>query len=213
MGKIRSPGAGKLLPLAEKVLDSVTGLWRPGAVGTWLDLLWVRDGCAGFGRNGFDGEFVLNLGSSSRFLESARQALAAVYTAGGELEAAGQAASAGGRLLESYLIDLIGLIVLDKTGLLVREAVEGRAREKGWGAGPFLSPGSVLGWELEDQAILCSTLQLGEIGVTMGPEGILMPFKSLSCLLPIGPGYDRCTVGSTCEVCSRNQDCPMRPPS
>lgn len=210
MEKVPARSASKLRPMAATVLESVRGVWRPKAVGTWLDVNWIRGDAASFSREGLGKTISLNLGFSIQFLKPAQKALTAVYTVGSDLEAATHAASTTGRLLEAWLIDIIGLIVLDKAGDQVRHQAEVRARELGWGTGPFLSPGSVHGWELEEQATLCSVLPLQDIGVELRQDGVLSPFKTISCLLPIGPGYTRTRVGPTCQVCSRNETCEMR---
>ncbi len=75
---------------------------------------------------------------------------------------------------------------------------------------PFLSPGSIHGWELEDQQKLCSILPLNEIDVQILDDSVLIPFKSLSCLIGIGAGYKANLVGTTCQVCSKNNDCQMK---
>lgn len=79
------------------------------------------------------------------------------------------------------------------------------------GRGPFLSPGSVHGWDLIDQAVLCSLLPLQEIDVQVGKKnGVLQPFNTVSSLIGIGLGYTAATVGSTCQICSNNERCEMK---
>jgi hypothetical protein len=210
MGRISSPASARLRPRAEAVLGSVSGLWRPRAAWTWLDIAWTRGSTAALFQEGSGRRIVLDLGFSIRFLSPALKAMAAVYTAGEELESAARRESSAGNHLEAYLVDLIGLILLDRVADRVKAVAETLARERGWGVGPFLSPGSVHGWELQDQASLCSLVPLREIGVEVRSDHVLAPFKSLSCLLPIGPGYSEERVGSTCRVCSLRASCRMR---
>jgi hypothetical protein len=101
--------------------------------------------------------------------------------------------------------------VLEKVRQQINRIVEEQAQARNWGVGPFLSPGSVHGWELDDQRRLCDLIPLERIGVTRGDSGILKPFKTISCLVGIGPNYPAKTVGATCEVCSRRVQCAMRP--
>ena len=134
----------------------------------------------------------------------------ALPISGQALEAASKKASENGHHLGSYFLDLIGLIVLEKIGNLIKQIAEKKAAESGWGVGPFLSPGSVHGWELEEQKKLCSLLPLEKINVTIREDAVLFPFKTISCLIGLGPGYDRVKVGTTCQVCSKNHDCQMK---
>ncbi|SHO52042.1 hypothetical protein [Desulfopila aestuarii] len=100
-----------------------------------------------------------------------------------------------------------------RTGHIIKEIAEKTAEESGRKVSPFLSPGSVHGWELEEQFTLCSLLPLQSIGVALSSNGILIPFKSLSCMIGIGTGYSSSQVGTTCQVCSRNARCEMQQPT
>lgn len=200
----------KLKDSAERALEIAQGIWRPQALGRWLDLAWIRGQSAAFTFPGGD-DIVLDMGFSIQFLTPAARAFFAVYTAGSELEKKTGESSARGDFLNSYILDIIGLAVLEKTGRIITNLVETESAADNWGTGPFLSPGSVHGWELDDQAKLCSVLPLETIGVTLNETNVLSPFKSLSCLLPSGPGYPDAVIGTTCQACSRNEDCSMKP--
>ncbi len=115
-------------------------------------------------------------------------------------------ASSKGDLLEAYFLDLIGLIVLNKVEQTVKEIAEKQGRNLGWGVSPFLSPGSIHGWELEEQLKLCTLLPLKSINVKIRGDAVLSPFKTIPCLIGLGPGYDSVQVGTTCQVCSKNDD-------
>lgn len=199
--------------MAADVLARVQEDWRPRAVIRWL-AVEQEDGGVILFKHIENGVAVgqaarLNLGFSSRFLESAQYGLVGVFTAGDELEKHAIRASGEKRYLEAYILDCIGLAVLEKTRQITNRVVEQRAVEMNWGIGPFLSPGSVHGWELEDQKNLCKLLPLEKIGVTAQHNGIFTPFKTLSSLVTIGPGFSEKTVGSPCSVCSRKERCAM----
>jgi len=198
-----------ILATMEQTLQRVNNIWNPGIVYRWLP----------FGQDENDPgksivlgnkPVILDLGHSTRFVHRADQVLVAIYSAGKELEEESQRASDDQELLISYLLDLVGLLVLEKTGEIITKLAEQRAAELGWGVSPFLSPGSVHGWELRDQLKLCSLLPLNEIKITVSDDAVLSPFKSLSCLIGIGEGYEATRVGTTCQVCSKNKDCEMK---
>ena len=153
---------------------------------------------------------VLDLGFSSKFLKEANTALFSVYTIGDELEANAAKASLEGDFLKSYIYDIIGLLYLKKIGTYVNEIVEKKAHDIGWGVGPFLSPGSVHGWELSGQNLLCSALPINEIDVEINEYSVLIPQKSLSCLIAIGSQYQNKKVGSTCDHCTSKELCQMK---
>ena len=193
---------------AEKALAAVQGQWSPAITMRWCDVKAGDDICTLLAAG--DEEVRLHLGHSSRFLQPATMVLVAGYTAGPGLEERIAAANQDQDYLRAYFIDLIGLLVLEKTGNLAIAAAEESATARGWGVSPFLSPGSVHGWDIAEQAQLCRLLPLAEIGVTCREDGVLTPFKSLSCLIGIGKEYQSSTVGTTCEVCTRRHNCEMR---
>lgn len=194
---------------AQETLKKVDNLWNPSAVYSWCGIKTGKSGSIGTVQG--SGNCVnMDFGHSIEFLTPASHALISVFTAGSALEKESSKASEKGDLLEAYFMDMIGLIVLEKTGDFIKQAAEKKALEKGWGVSPFLSPGSVHGWELSEQKKLCSLLPIEKINVTAREDAVLSPFKSLSCLIGLGQGYDAVKVGTTCKVCSKRHDCPMK---
>ena len=201
---------GQILNLAAGLLEKVQGNWRPRAIIRWLAVDVVTTDMVKF--KSLDGEKlgILRLGFASRFMTAAKFGLIGVFTAGDELERESARASKERKVMDAYLYDLIGLAVLEKTRQQINKVVEEKATEMNWGIGPFLSPGSVHGWKLEDQDTLCNFVPMDRIGVTKEENGILKPFKTISCLIGIGPKYTAKTVGATCDVCSNKNQCEMR---
>lgn len=195
---------------AEKCLLVARSIWAPK-----LTYRWFR--CVRRGKSGLDlicptgGEkSSVDLGYSIRFVEGAEQVLIGVYTVGYELEELAKSASKKGLYLDSYIYDMISLGVLDKVNDRVNELIERYGGERGWGVSPFLSPGSVHGWDLKGQLNIINLLPISDIGVESSPAGILQPFKSLSFLLAAGPGLRETKVGTTCQACSCRDNCEMR---
>jgi hypothetical protein len=201
---------GKILEVANNVLAKVQGSWRPRAVIRWLGVELVTDDRVTLKPLDGGEKECLHLGFASRFMTAAEYGLVGVFTAGDELERESVLASKEKRVMDAYLYDLIGLAVLEKTRQLINKVVEEKAREMNWGIGPFLSPGSVHGWELDDQDNLCGFVPMDRIGVSKGENGILKPFKTISCLIGIGPKFSAKTVGAPCDVCSKKDQCEMR---
>ncbi|WDP88418.1 MAG: hypothetical protein HUN04_01120 [Desulfobacter sp.] len=207
--QMKSPNPA-ILQAAESAFDKAKGKWQPA-----MALQWVGYSPGPGKENGTitlpDGTGIrIHPGHSARFLDQAGDALAAVYTAGSQIDELAAAASEAKDFMGAHFIDLIGLLVLEKTEALVKQQAEEQAARRGWGVSPFLSPGSVHGWALEEQVCLASFLPLSDIGVSMSGTGVFSPFKTISCLIGIGPGYKSRKVGSTCRVCSRREHCTIR---
>lgn len=201
--------SAKIIEMAGNLLSKIQGNWRPRAIVRWLGVARATSEMVMLKPLDGGEPQCLSLGFAGSFMATARYGLVGVFTAGDELEKESLSASAGKRVMDAYLYDLIGLAVLEKTRRHINRIVEEQARELSWGVGPFLSPGSVHGWELADQDNLCSLVPVERIGVTR-ENGILKPFKTISCLVGIGPEFTAKTVGATCDVCAKKDRCDMR---
>ena len=209
-GKLRTAGNGnRILETADDLLNKVRGKWQPSAAGQWYEFQYDTRRDIGRILTAAGEYHHLNLDHSLTFLKPARLVMAFAYTIGHDMDKIAEDMTAGGEMLKAYILDLIGLAALEKTCRCLTKEAEILAETLGWGVSPFLSPGSVHGWELEEQNQFCELLPLNEIGVTLGAHSVLSPLKSIAALVGIGPGYDRVTVGSTCEVCTNRGRCTM----
>ncbi len=195
---------------AQNLLEKMQGKWESCALLKWFD--FKLDQKTGDGRicDGSGGFVPLCLGASACFLEQAARVMVSVHTIGGRIDSEYADAVSKGNMLEAYIIDLIGLTALEKTTDMITGAAEEEAEKRGWGVGPFLSPGSVHGWNIEEQSRLCSLLPVEKINVTMKDNFVLSPVKTIAALIGIGPDYGAAKVGTTCAVCSKKDNCQMK---
>jgi hypothetical protein len=152
----------------------------------------------------------LTVGPRVDLLAPARQVMAAVYTIGPVLERRVEELNGAGEATLAYMLDCVGVMALGAVGDHLRVLAEEAAMERGWGVGPALSPGSLVGWDLRGQRDLCALLPLEEIGVRLNKQCVLVPHKSVSMLIGMGPGYDSAHVGSVCRFCSLADHCWRR---
>ena len=195
---------------AAKVLDSARKIWKPRLIYRWLNVEKIDDTRLKLTCIKTGDRATLNLGFSIQFVKDASKVVVGAYTIGLEFGEHVKRASGRGMILEAYTYDLVALGVLEKVGQKINLIAEEYAVKHSWGVSPLLSPGSVHGWELDDQHNLIELLPISEIGITKSTGGVLFPFKSLSFLIGTGPGYEKTQVGSTCRVCSRREKCEMR---
>ncbi len=208
--KIKMSGnSPDILKSAEKTLQKARGIWQPKAVYRWVKIKHLDKDSSAIRLESKNIRHDFDLGHSTRFLKNGEYGLISVYTAGKELEQQSMIASQKGDHLKGYFLDLSGLIVLNKVNKSIKEVAEKKAIEYGFGVSPFLSPGSVHGWNLSEQIKLSSFLPLDAIDVSIRDDAILSPFKSISSLIGIGKGYKSTQVGTTCQVCSKKDECQM----
>jgi hypothetical protein len=208
----RSGTKPALLKAAQDVFRQNQGIWQPAISYQWFECSSheSNETCT-IARPGAS-PIQINPGHSNKFLTRASHVLAAVYTIGSQMDGAAEKASREGKFLDGHFLDLLGLLALEKTEQIVKQIAQEKAAEIGWGVSPFLSPGSVHGWDLEEQIKLASLLPIEKIQVSISDSGVFSPFKTISCIIGIGPGYEEHLVGTTCRVCSKREDCQMSHP-
>ena len=149
----------------------------------------------------------LHLGPHADLMAAAELALVSVMTIGPELDAQARRLHQAGKALPAYLLDCVGVITLGQAGQALRRMAEKRAAKQGWGVGPSLGPGTLAGWDLQEQSVLCAGLDLDAIGVHLNESNVLVPFKSASGLIGLGPDYLSRKVGSVCRFCMLSKSC------
>jgi hypothetical protein len=156
------------------------------------------------------GDVWLRVGPHADLLAPARQALVSVATIGPALEAEVRRLTQEGSLLESFMLDSAGVLALAAVGGSLIRLAEAQAAQREWGVSLALAPGSLVGWPIHDQKALCSLLDLAAIGVTLNSSRVLVPHKSASRLVGLGPGYTARQVESACRFCPQRETCWRR---
>ncbi len=200
-----------LIQGAEEAISLGRTLWQPTAIYDWFDVRAVKGNEVHVAHSTEQNrEAVLHIGPKADLLSSADRVLISVGTIGPFLEQRVHDLQVTGENLKAYLLDSAGVLALGAVGEAVRCLAEERAAELGWGVSPSLSPGSLVGWPLQGQRDLCSLLPLDTIGVRLNSHTVLIPHKSASGLIGLGPGYESGRVGSVCKYCALNKTCWRR---
>jgi hypothetical protein len=200
----------RFLPEVDQAISLARETWRPKAVYAWIPTRGVEAEtlflCAGNGNE----TIPLHLGPHAGLASPAREVLIGVNTIGAGLESKVRELNEAGEALTGYFLDSIGVIALGKTRDALSRIAEAEARRRGWRVGPALAPGSLKGWSLAGQSDLVSLIPLSQIGVRLSGSSVLIPFKSASVLIGIGPQYEGLKVGSVCHLCHNRKTCWRR---
>jgi len=199
-----------LVSKAEFVLAQCKDLLEPRAVYEWINVIGQRDQHVVVSSPRDNHTVDLRLGPHADLMAHAKKALVSVTTIGDKLEHYKDYWNNKGHILNAYLADSIGVVALEKAGQAIRTLAERQAQCVGWGLSPALAPGSLIGWPLTDQRRLSSLVPIEEIRVHLTESGVLKPFKSVSSMIGIGPGYSEKKVGSVCKYCNRAETCWRR---
>jgi len=129
-----------------------------------------------------------------------------LFTIGLKLEKQVTNYSSQGEPLRSMLLDGIGSAAVDK---LVPEALRFIASEvssQGYEISSPVNPG-MPGFPLTEQWNLLGLVNADEIGVGLTASGVLVPRKSTSMVIGIGPKMTRWTQAEVCARCSLRESC------
>ncbi|HEU65411.1 MAG TPA: hypothetical protein ENN57_01935 [Chloroflexi bacterium] len=117
--------------------------------------------------------------------------------------------SKGGEALRGMILDGIGSAAVD---LLVPEVIRiilSEVSPRGYEISSPVNPG-MPGFPLAEQWTLLELVNADEIGVRLTPSGVLVPRKSTSMVIGIGPKMTRWTQAEVCARCSLGETCPYR---
>ncbi len=206
-GKTAAP---RLIETAETAVRMAGDLWDSVVVYEWVPIEAVSNTEVRITPSNGGGADILRVGPHADLLKKAEIALISVHSIGPRLDEAVRELNRNGDNLLAYLLDSVGVVGLGKVGEAVRAMAEKEARERKWGVGANLSPGSLVGWPLEGQAPLCSLLPIQDAGIILNDSHILVPFKTVSGLIGLGPEYKSKKVGSVCRFCMHAETCWRR---
>ena len=174
----------------------------------WIKILSVSDKKVVVASG--DSELALSVGPHADLMIHGEIALVGVTTIGPKLDQEVRELNSSGQVLLAYLLDCIGVIALSEVGKRVSAVAEREAQCRGWGVSARLNPGSLVGWPLSDQAVLCTLIPLEMIRVSLNSHGVLVPLKSVTTTIALGPDYPSKKVGSVCHLCMHDGTCWRR---
>jgi len=139
----------------------------------------------------------------------ARELVVLIATIGPSLEGRVTDYAKGGQALRGTLLDGIGTAAVDK---LIPEALKSIAAEvakRGYEISSPVNPG-IPGFPMTEQWNLVELAPAREIGVSLSSSGVLIPRKSASMVMGIGPKMTRWTQAEVCGRCNLRASCPYR---
>ena len=196
-----------LFAMARDVLDEAQSLLVPAALYTVLPVRKFEhqrvtlDGSAGFdGGAVFEGPLV------ARALAGAAEVALAVCTVGPEVDERVSTLFAE-EPVRAMALDGAGIGAVGLVARLIGERVREEAETRGLRIGMRAEPGQE-GWEIWQQRVLFGLLPAEEINVQLTDSCLMLPRKSLSFVVGLGPEMRPDAV--TCDFCSKRERCQWR---
>lgn len=108
-----------------------------------------------------------------------------------------------GEMIYSYVLDVLGSVVAEKSAGMMADLLEKEVAANGWSITDSYSPG-YCDWNVAEQQILFSLLPPGCCGISLSPSSLMTPVKSVSGMIGIGPHQQK--TGNRCRRCT-DQNC------
>jgi hypothetical protein len=127
-----------------------------------------------------------------------------LVTIGSHLEETAAQLADDGLILQSYVLDAIGSEAVEKVADYVHYMTNKMAFDDGFVSSRRFSPG-YCDWDISQQKILFQAVSGDSIGVYLTEECIMMPQKSISGIIGIGPPEGGLENYNPCVTCDKNR--------
>jgi hypothetical protein len=144
----------------------------------------------------------------ARLLARCQKAAIFALTIGSHLEEMVAHLAENGLVLQATVLDAIGSGAAERFANFVEGRIRRTAISQGLGISRRFSPG-YCDWELSQQKMVFRALNGDSAGIRLTKGGLMLPQKSISGLIGIGPPGDKIENYNPCRTC-RKKDCPGR---
>jgi hypothetical protein len=114
--------------------------------------------------------------------------------------------SKSSKTMRGMILDGIGSTAVDMLALEVLRRLANEVSSRGYEISSPVNPG-MPGFSLTEQWNLLGLVNADEIGVGLTASGVLVPRKSTSMVIGIGPKMTRWTQAEVCARCSLRESC------
>jgi cobalamin-dependent methionine synthase I len=113
-----------------------------------------------------------------------------------------------GLILQATVLDAIGSDAVEKVADFAQDRIKEVAKARGLVTSRRFSPG-YCDWNIGQQRMLFYALTGNTVGIRLTGECLMIPQKSISGIIGIGPSIDNVENYNPCKTCTK-QDCPGR---
>jgi hypothetical protein len=136
----------------------------------------------------------------------AKKLVVLLCTIGPSLEKQVTGYSKSGETMRGMILDGIGSTAVDMLALEVLRRLASEVSSRGYEISSPVNPG-MPGFPLTEQWNLLELVNADEIGVRLTTSGVLVPRKSTSMVIGVGPKMTKWTQAEVCARCSLRETC------
>lgn len=201
--RITPQSAGAIVKSAEDSVKMAQGMAKPAALFVTKKLLSIEANSVTL-----DGGMKLSGSSLSSYLEGAEEVCLFLVTIGSSIESEASDRMKRSDSLDGYMLDRIGSMAVEALAESLEDYIRKEYEANQKSVSMRLSPG-YCDWTVEEQVKFNEILDFSKIGVRLTESCMMIPRKSISGLIAIGPKGLFSKKGSQCGIC-KLKDCDYR---
>ncbi len=193
----------RILSLVNEYVENAYHLIEPSYSGVIRDIKRVQ-GASVF----IDGSIAFKSQVIARLLEQCEKAAVFLVTIGKHLEETAYRLAEDGLILQATVLDAIGSVAAESVADFVQGRIGEIASEQGLAISQRFSPG-YCDWDIGQQKIVFQAVNSDSMGVRLTEGHLMIPRKSISGIIGIGPSNGEVENYNPCKTCDKH-DCPGR---
>jgi hypothetical protein len=138
----------------------------------------------------------------ARLVERCSMVAVFLVTIGSHLEETACRLAEDGLILQSYVLDAIGSEAVERVAEYVQDMTRETARADGLVISKRVSPG-YCDWDIAQQTAIFEAVNSDSIGVQLTEQCLMIPQKSVSGIIGIGPPEGKVDEYNPCKTCDR----------
>ncbi|MFA5143537.1 MAG: vitamin B12 dependent-methionine synthase activation domain-containing protein [Candidatus Omnitrophota bacterium] len=144
---------------------------------------------------------VISTKELSAYIKGANHIYAFLATIGKDVEEKATSYMNGGDHLSGYLLDRIGSFAVESMAKNAEDALRRKLQLKNLSVSMRFSPG-YCDWPIEEQSKIAQIIDFSSVGVTLTQSCVMVPRKSITAVVAVGPGDLFKDIRSPCAVCN-----------
>ncbi len=145
----------------------------------------------------------------ARLLEECHKVAIFVATIGEHLEEITNQLAEDGLMLKAAVLDAIGSDTVERVADFAQAEIGEIARDQGLVISPRFSPG-YCDWDIGQQRMVFWAMNGSTAGVHLTGRCLMIPQKSISGIIGIGPSSNDVETYNPCKTCDRRRECRSR---
>jgi len=193
----------RISSLIDEYIDNVPCLIEPSYAYVIRDIERVQGSTVAI-----EGSVTFESQTIARLLEQCHEVAVFLVTIGKHLEDTAYRLAEDGLIVQAAVLDAIGSNAVDRVADLVQGRIGEAASALGLGSSQRFSPG-YCDWDIDQQRRVFQAVDGDALGIRLTERCLMMPRKSISAIIGIGPADCNVENYNPCRTCDKDR-CPGR---